>query len=344
MEQPEMVNDQIKADIDNDQNVEQQNDQNVEQQNDQNVEQTNDQNVEQNNEQQNEQIAEQQYEEPPKQYEPPNPTLEDCVKLNGLLPTHMMEKNIEALSTVLYDYDDIFNEFLQRVDKRTNINQDSECGPFISCEQCRDGDSYRSPLSNKYYPPIEGGRYPSPELRKFEIALNTAFKEYVKNYYSSNTLYSCYCWDLGDKIEDGFGVAVLIKKTEKESSWDSINIMNVEFEKTNKIECTYSLITDIKICIQLDRPNSGKLKYSGTIQKSSKKVKQLKKYLDIQEQLPEIGSMIEKQETELRGTFNGISINKSKEIINNSRYPPKYGKPSQNPANALRMAFMAMKK
>lgn len=42
---------------------------------------------------------------------------------------------------------------------------------YLLCDYNRDGDSYRSPWSNAYEPPIEGddGFQPSPALRAMEV-------------------------------------------------------------------------------------------------------------------------------------------------------------------------------
>ena len=55
---------------------------------------------------------------------------------------------------------------------------------FLKCEYNKDGDSYRSPWSNQYYPPIEPGEdddedyqpiYPSSELLEMEQKANDVF-------------------------------------------------------------------------------------------------------------------------------------------------------------------------
>ncbi|KAL5981008.1 hypothetical protein ACLOJK_028928 [Asimina triloba] len=56
---------------------------------------------------------------------------------------------------------------------------DMESGKeFILCEYNRDADSYRSPWSNRYHPPLEDGLLPSDELRKLEIEANDIFTIY----------------------------------------------------------------------------------------------------------------------------------------------------------------------
>ena len=190
-----------------------------------------------------------QLEIPQKVYAPPNPTIKECIALNQILPVSQIDNNIDAISTVVYENDDLLNEFLQKVDNRTQICTDDPKGEFIKCEQNRDGDSYRSPRSNQYFPPTEDAKYPSQPLRDLEEKLNKMFHQYTKAYYSSTAHVSCYCWDIGESISEGFGVAVLIKNSinhEKDINtgiWDSSNIVTVTFEENEgKIKANYNLI------------------------------------------------------------------------------------------------------
>ena len=186
-------------------------------------------------------------------YEPPHPTIKECIQINQLMPIMDIDKNIDAISSVIYDNDDLLNEFLQKVDNRTKVCTDDPKGEFIMCEQNRDSDSYRSPLSNQYFPATEDGKLPSEPLRKLEELLNKMFKIYVRLYYSTSTICSVYCWELGETLADGYGVAVLIKnsltdqKKINTGSWDSSNLITVTFEdqgsgkKKAGIHCVSSL-------------------------------------------------------------------------------------------------------
>lgn len=57
---------------------------------------------------------------------------------------------------------------------RIDIGDDETEGkPFLKCEYNMFGDSFRSPWSNQYFPPVEENEeeiiYPSHELREMEI-------------------------------------------------------------------------------------------------------------------------------------------------------------------------------
>jgi hypothetical protein len=69
--------------------------------------------------------------------------LESCVKLTRTLPLHKIEKNLSAISSLIYEDDDLLNSFLQKVDSPLEVCKDDVLGEFIKCEYNRDGDSYK---------------------------------------------------------------------------------------------------------------------------------------------------------------------------------------------------------
>lgn len=85
----------------------------------------------------------------------------------------------------------------------------------MKCEYYKDGDSYRSPWSNQYYPPIEIGEdegeppYPVNDLLEMEKRANDMFMRYAKLYYDNNFITSVYFFD----TDNGFGSSWLLKKS-----------------------------------------------------------------------------------------------------------------------------------
>lgn len=96
---------------------------------------------------------------------------------------------------------------------------------YLLCDYNRDGDSYRSPWSNQFDPPLdEGGSLggvgssggnegagegavPGERVRKMEVKANEAFDVYRELYYEGGVS-SVYFWNL----DDGFAGVVLLKK------------------------------------------------------------------------------------------------------------------------------------
>ncbi len=201
-----------------------------------------------------------------------NNLIKDCIQLIKKLPINKLEENINAISNIIYENDDLLNEFLQKVDNRTDICTEDSLGDFIKCEQNRDGDSYRSPHSNHYYPPMDDARYPRKEIRELEIKLNKIFALYTKQYYSNSTVASVYCWDLGERIEEGFAACVAIKnivdleKGINSGKWDSSNLVNVTFFGDEKgLNAHFKLTTTVVLQMAFNHHQCGDVVLSGTI-------------------------------------------------------------------------------
>ena len=289
-------------------------------------------------------MTEEEQENPPEsEPNPPNPTIKECIQLNQLMPIIDIDKNIDAISSVIYENDDLLNEFLQKVDNRTKICKDDPKGEFIMCEQNRDGDSYRSPISNKYFPPTTDAKFPCAQLRSLEELLNKMFKIYLKHYYSPTTLCSVYCWELGDSLADGYGVAVLIKnslthqKKINTGSWDSSNLITVTFDNEGaKKKAKYNLISTVNLAMSFESKICGKVCLSGTIARSSHYSKVVNDYTNDESHVTNIGVLVEDMENNIRNTLDTIYCMKSKQIIDTARYNPTEGKPGIAQANALK--------
>lgn len=106
---------------------------------------------------------------------------------------------------------------------------------YLLCDYNRDGDSYRSPWSNQFDPPLdeagsggvgaggnEGageGAIPSERVRKMEVKANEAFDVYRDLYYEGGVS-SVYFWNL----DDGFAGVVLLKKGKRLSCYDCMSV------------------------------------------------------------------------------------------------------------------------
>ena len=196
--------------------------------------------------------------------------LENCVSLLKKLQVSKFDETITALSNLIYEEDELLNEFLQKCDNRIETYKGED--EFIKSEYNRDGDSYRSPNTNKYYPPSEDSNiYPSEQYRELEIKMNKMFNIYAKQYYSPTTLSSVYVWELGENQSDGFAVAVLIKnELDVENNinsaiWDSINVLNITFPNSDNKTILYKLTSTINLTMNFKHKICGDVKLSGTI-------------------------------------------------------------------------------
>jgi F-actin capping protein, beta subunit len=113
--------------------------------------------------------------------------------------------NLNRITTLVPD---LTEDLLSAVDQPLDIRRCAKSGrDYLLCDYNRDGDSYRSPWSNEFDPPIEDGTVPSERIRKLEVAANEAFDVYRGLYYEGG-VGSTYFWDL----DDGFAGVVLLKK------------------------------------------------------------------------------------------------------------------------------------
>lgn len=105
---------------------------------------------------------------------------------------------------------DLQEDLLSSVDQPLEIRRCPQTNrDYLLCDYNRDGDSYRSPWSNEFDPPLDDGTVPSEKVRKLEVAANEAFDVYRELYYEGG-VGSVYFWDL----DDGFAGVVLLKKGE----------------------------------------------------------------------------------------------------------------------------------
>lgn len=89
------------------------------------------------------------------------------------------QKIDSTLSDIISVVPHLCEDILSSIDQPLKITRDKAVGrDYLLCDYNRDGDSYRSPWSNSYDPPIDDGATPSENLRNQEIEMNAAFDQY----------------------------------------------------------------------------------------------------------------------------------------------------------------------
>ena len=159
---------------------------------------------------------------------------EICIKICQKLPPNLTSQYLSKISPTF-----INNESKRDISKYLLtplvINESDSLGYFLNSDFNKDGDSFRSPWSNEYFPNNEGHRILSNELRELEKHLNKLFKIYTTLYYNDNTISSVYIWEQGDSINSGFNCSVLIKNFINDNKFiynsflDCYNVINVKF-------------------------------------------------------------------------------------------------------------------
>jgi capping protein beta len=239
----------------------------------------------------------------------------DCaLDLMRRLPPSQIEDNLAGLIDLVPD---LTEQLLSSVDQPLKIAHDPVSKrDYLLCDYNRDGDSYRSPWSNRYDPPLDDGAAPSAELRKLEITMNEVFDIY-RDLYFEGGVSSVYCWDL----EGGFAACILIKKTQDQSkkgqpmkgTWDSIHVVEV---KDNRKNAHYKLTSTVMLSITTDTPSTGSVSLAGSLTRQDEKDFPVN---DANPHFSNIGRMVEDMEIKLRNTLDQIYFGKTKDIVNELR-------------------------
>uniref|UniRef100_A0A8D0E0B8 F-actin-capping protein subunit beta n=1 Tax=Salvator merianae TaxID=96440 RepID=A0A8D0E0B8_SALMN len=216
----------------------------------------------------------------------------DCaLDLMRRLPPQQIEKNLSDLIDLVPS---LCEDLLSSVDQPLKIARDKVVGKdYLLCDYNRDGDSYRSPWSNKYDPPLEDGAMPSARLRKLEVEANNAFDQY-RDLYFEGGVSSVYLWDL----DHGFAGVILIKKAGDGSKkikgcWDSIHVVEVQ-EKSSGRTAHYKLTSTVMLWLQTNKTGSGTMNLGGSLTRQD-------------------------MENKIRSTLNEIYFGKTKDIVNGLR-------------------------
>jgi capping protein beta len=243
----------------------------------------------------------------------PEQQLDCALDLMRRLPPQKIVKNLSDLIDLVPN---LCEDLLSSVDQPLKIARDEAVGKdYLLCDYNRDGDSYRSPWSNVYYPPMEEGAMPSDRLRKLEVEANAAFDQYREMYYEGGVS-SVYLWDL----DHGFACVVLIKKTGDGSKkirgcWDSIHVVEVQ-EKGSGRNAHYKLTSTAMLWLQTNKPVSGVINLGGSL---TRQVAQDCVLNDSSPHIANIGRMVEEMENKIRSTLNEIYFSKTQDIVQGLR-------------------------
>ncbi|CCM03095.1 uncharacterized protein FIBRA_05215 [Fibroporia radiculosa] len=253
--------------------------------------------------------------------------VDSMLDLMRRLPPTQVEENVASLVAMCPDYAD---DLLGSVDQPLKIMTDRATGKeYLACDYNRDGESYRSPWSNEYDPPLEDGTVPSSRLRKLEITANEAFDTYREMYYEGGVS-SVFLWDLDD---GGFAGVVLLKKvlnaassTEPSGSWDSIHVFEAaergrqahyKLTSTVMLQMTDRAITasEGKESRDSDKPDA---KREGEVVLSGSMTRQSEQDLPLHDQASHIsntGRMVEEMEIKMRNLLQEVYFGKTRDIV-----------------------------
>uniref|UniRef100_A0A6U4L9K2 F-actin-capping protein subunit beta n=1 Tax=Phaeomonas parva TaxID=124430 RepID=A0A6U4L9K2_9STRA len=260
-----------------------------------------------------------------------------CLSIMRRMPPNKIEQNLSGLLNLVPDSTD---ELLQRVDQPLEEGTCSASGKkYLMCDYNRDGDSYRSPWSNQYDPPLDDGFVPSEQLRNMEIQANELFDSYRELYFEGGTS-SVYLWDLDGA---GFAGCFLVKKSiestgvVKAGSWNSIHVIEVSEQDGGK-KASYKLTTTVLLSADVDKPECGSTDLSGSLTRQKARTCEINAE---HTHLSNMGEIIEDMETEMRSNMNALYVQKTREIVNSIRSMATGPKQEADFVNSLNAAVMA---
>ncbi|KAK1832814.1 F-actin-capping protein subunit beta [Podospora conica] len=249
--------------------------------------------------------------------------------LRRLNPKH----TAEHLNNIISIAPDLTEDLLSSVDQPLTVRRCKQTGrDYLLCDYNRDGDSYRSPWSNQFDPPLdEGGSLggvgssggnegagegavPGERVRKMEVKANEAFDVYRELYYEGGVS-SVYFWNL----DDGFAGVVLLKKaspkggSNSEGVWDSIHV----FEASERGRTSnYRLTSTVILNLATKGATLGELDLSGNM---TRQVDQDLPVDNDESHIANIGRLVEDIELKMRNLLQEVYFGKAKDVVGNLR-------------------------
>jgi len=258
-----------------------------------------------------------------------------CLELNERMPPSEGVSTLDNLIT-LSRSEKMEDDLCQNIDVPLGVMLDPKANKkFITCNYNRDGDSFRSPYTNTYFPPIQSKFQPSHALRVFEMKANKAFDIYRKLYFQGGVS-SVYCWD---SLQDNVNFASCwackneVCKDGTTLCWSEIHVFEakqrlakwnfkmpaviqsdkVSSQKAQQFSWNYSLTTTVIMHTQKQNPM---LELSGRrqLQKQRNDVQVTK--ADVHEHhVAVMGRMAEELSSKLRASLARVYCPKTNEIM-----------------------------
>lgn len=220
-------------------------------------------------------------------------------------------RNLQSITSLVPD---LTEDLLASVDQPLEVRRCAKSNrDYLLCDYNRDGDSYRSPWSNEFDPPIEDGTVPSERVRKLEVAANEAFDVYRELYYEGG-VGSVYFWDL----DDGFAGVVLLKKGvtpggKTSGAWDSIHV----FEATDRARMThYKLTSTVILHLANETEALGEMNLSGNM---TRQVEADLPFESDASHVANVGRLVEDMELKMRNLLQEVYFGKAKDVVGDLR-------------------------
>ncbi|KAJ2976366.1 hypothetical protein NQ176_g4995 [Zarea fungicola] len=235
--------------------------------------------------------------------------------LRRLNPKHTTD-HLNAIITLAPD---LTEDLLSSVDQPLTVKRCKQTGrDYLLCDYNRDGDSYRSPWSNQFDPPLdeaggsgaggvgaggssEGageGAIPSERVRKMEIKANEAFDVYRELYYEG-------------------GVSTSPPGGTSDGVWDSIHVFEaIERGRTTHYKLTSTVILSLATASSTSNAALGELDLSGNM---TRQVEQDMPVDTDESHIANVGKLVEDMELKMRNLLQEVYFGKAKDVVGDLR-------------------------
>lgn len=245
------------------------------------------------------------------------------------------KRTTDHLNGIIQLAPDLTEDLLSSVDQPLTIRRCKQTGrDYLLCDYNRDGDSYRSPWSNEFDPPLDEGSgpggagasgndgageaaVPGDRVRKMEVRANEAFDVYRELYYEGGVS-SVYLWNL----DDGFAGVVLLKKASPKSTsatsqgvWDSIHVFEASERGRNT---NYRLTSTVILTLSASSPSTlGDMDLSGNMTRQVEQDMLTSEGDD--SHVANIGKLVEDMELKMRNLLQEVYFGKAKDVVGDLR-------------------------
>jgi capping protein beta len=229
----------------------------------------------------------------------------------------------EHLISVIDMRPDLEDTLFSTVDLPLKIGTDETSGEqFIQCDYNHDLESWRSPISNAYFPELPDGQLPPARLRNIEVKANFAFSKYLKQYFNGGVS-SVYCWPIDDQTF-GFGVFIQHSIDQKLESGNrivgTIDCIDIVEIKEARPKATYTLNSSVTLRAEFHCGFERPIVLSGNT--SDRKEKALPWKAD-DDHIINCGTFIEENTTRFRDYLKDMLIERIQNSVSRLLQPEK---------------------
>ncbi|CAD0082577.1 unnamed protein product, partial [Aureobasidium vineae] len=213
--------------------------------------------------------------------------------------------NLSAICSLVPEHEE---ELLASVDQPLEVRRCKKTGrDYLLCDYNRDGDSYRSPWSNEFDPPVDDAEMSSERVRRLEVRANEAFDVYreLRHFLRlpvEPRRWLCRC-----------GTA---QETAASGAWDSIHVLEVaERGRTAKYKLTSTVILNL----------GTKGDALGSLDLAGNMTRQVEADMPVdadETHVANIGKLVEDMELKMRNLLQEVYFGKAKDVVGDLRSIP----------------------